>query len=116
MDDGTEIERAAHLRVLNPGWCSLIVDRGRLSSRALGVPVGGAADRAAWMLGNALVGNPPEAAALEMTLTGPTLQTDADIACVVCGAAPSCPASPPATWCRAPATTRPMCRASRPRR
>jgi antagonist of KipI len=50
------------------------------------VPVGGAADRAALALGNALVGNGPDAAALEVTLAGPTLQADCDLACVVYGA------------------------------
>jgi antagonist of KipI len=74
------------LRVLDPGLHSLIVDFGRGSYRSLGVPVGGAADRAALAIGNALVGNPPDAAALEITLSGPTLQAGADLACVVYGA------------------------------
>ena len=38
------------------------------------------------MLGNALVGNPPDAAALEITLSGPTLEAECDLACVVYGA------------------------------
>jgi antagonist of KipI len=38
------------------------------------------------VIGNALVGNPPDAAALEITLAGPTLVADADLACVVYGA------------------------------
>src|SRR5207249_4374734 len=54
------------LTVVDPGWATRLVDRGRPGSRSLGVPVSGAADRASWMLGNALVGNPPEAAALEL--------------------------------------------------
>ncbi len=52
----------------------------------LGVPVGGAADRFALALGNALVGNPPDTAALEISLAGPTLQADATLACVLFGA------------------------------
>jgi antagonist of KipI len=48
--------------------------------------VGGAADRAALALGNALVGNPPEAAALEVCLSGPVLEAGCDLACVVYGA------------------------------
>lgn len=48
--------------------------------------MGGAADRAALAIGNALVGNLPDAAALEISLTGPTLEADCDIACVVHGA------------------------------
>jgi antagonist of KipI len=37
-------------------------------------------------LGNALVGNPPDGAALEISLAGPTLQAECDLACVVYGA------------------------------
>jgi antagonist of KipI len=74
------------LRVTSPGLHTLLVDFGRPGSRSLGVPVGGAADRAALMLGNALVGNPADAAALEVTLAGPTLLAEADVACVVYGA------------------------------
>jgi antagonist of KipI len=75
------------LRVHSPGTYSLLVDRGRPACRALGVPVGGAADRAAFALANALVGNPPEAAALEITLAGPTLEATARHGAVVWGAA-----------------------------
>jgi antagonist of KipI len=74
------------LRVLEPGLSTWLVDYGRPSSRSLGVPVGGAADRFSLALGNALVGNPPNSSALEMTLAGPTLQADCDLACVVYGA------------------------------
>jgi antagonist of KipI len=74
------------LHILDPGLSTLVVDLGRPRSRSLGVPVGGAADRAALMLGNALVGTPPDAAGLEMSLTGPTVRADAELACVVYGA------------------------------
>ncbi len=76
----------ATLKVLQPGLCTLVVDHGRPRSRSLGVPVGGAADRAALAVGNALVGNPPDAAALEVALAGPTLTADAALACVLYGA------------------------------
>jgi biotin-dependent carboxylase-like uncharacterized protein len=74
------------LRVLDPGLYTLVVDGGRPGTRSLGVPVGGAADRFALALGNGLVGNPPDAAALEITLAGPKVQADCDLACVVYGA------------------------------
>ncbi|MFO0796734.1 MAG: biotin-dependent carboxyltransferase family protein [Gemmataceae bacterium] len=74
------------LRVKRPGMLSLLVDAGRPRSRALGVPVGGAADRAALAIGNALVGNAPNAAALELTLAGPTLTAEHPTAAVVFGA------------------------------
>jgi antagonist of KipI len=80
-------EATAVLRVLAAGPATRVVDRGRPRSRSLGVPLGGAADVAALVLGNALVGNEPDAAALEFALAGPTLQADADLACVVYGAA-----------------------------
>jgi biotin-dependent carboxylase-like uncharacterized protein len=62
------------------------VDHGRPRCRSLGVPVGGAADRFGLAIGNALVGNPPEAAALEMTLNGPALASEDELACVLYGA------------------------------
>lgn len=74
------------LHVLEPGLFTLIVDQGRPASRELGVPVGGAADRRSLALGNALVGNPRHAAALEISLAGPTLRSDEALACVLYGA------------------------------
>ncbi|GIW78488.1 MAG: urea amidolyase [Gemmatales bacterium] len=74
------------LRVIEPGLYTLVVDRGRPHTRGLGVSVGGAADFASFALGNALVGNPPDTAALEITLAGPKLQSDCPLACVVFGA------------------------------
>lgn len=74
------------LRIQEPGLYTLVVDFGRPGCRSLGVPVGGAADRAALMLGNALVGNAPDAAALEISLAGPVLQADGELACVLYGA------------------------------
>jgi biotin-dependent carboxylase-like uncharacterized protein len=74
------------LRVIEPGLYTLVVDLGRPHCRSLGVAVGGAADRTALALGNALVGNPIDAAALEVSLAGPTLEADCELACVVQGA------------------------------
>lgn len=76
----------ATLTLLSPGLRTLVVDGGRPRSRRLGVAVGGAADRFSLAVGNALVGNPPDAAALEVALSGPTLVADADVACVLYGA------------------------------
>ena len=74
------------LTVLEPGPLSLVVDLGRPHHRSLGVPLGGAADRAAYLQGNALVGNEPGAAALEFALAGPTLRAGANLGCVIFGA------------------------------
>ena len=76
------------LVVLRPGLHSLLVDHGRPRSRSLGVPVGGRCcrPRSPWRLGNALVGNPPDAVGLEITLNGPVLRATQPVACVVFGA------------------------------
>jgi antagonist of KipI len=79
-------ETNATLTVLRPGLRTVVVDGGRPRCRSLGVPVGGAADRTSLALGNALVGNDSGAAALEVTLAGPTLVADARLACVLFGA------------------------------
>jgi len=72
--------------VLEPGLYSLLVDQGRPRQRSLGVPIGGAADREAWALGNALIGNPPGSVALEVTLYGPRLKALKTVGAVVYGA------------------------------
>src|SRR5438874_8896189 len=73
------------IQILDPGLYTILVDQGRPRWRSLGVPVGGAADRTALALGNALVGNPPDTLALEFTLAGPTLQAEHAVAGVVFG-------------------------------
>jgi len=72
--------------VREPGMMTLLVDGGRLRTRSLGMPVGGAADRGAISFGNALVGNPRSTLALEITLSGPTLEATQPVAGVVFGA------------------------------
>ena len=74
------------LRVITAGSASLLADAGRPASRALGVAVGGPADRASHALGNALVGNPPDACGLEIALVGPTLRAERDVGLCVFGA------------------------------
>ncbi len=66
------------IMVHRPGTYSLLVDAGRPTSRSLGVPLGGPADVATWRLGNALLGNAPDAPALEITLQGPVLESTGD--------------------------------------
>jgi biotin-dependent carboxylase-like uncharacterized protein len=74
------------LIVLESGLASRIVDAGRPRSRSLGVSVGGAADRRSLALGNSILGNPGDAAALEIALKGPRLRAEADVGCVLFGA------------------------------
>lgn len=61
------------LTILRPGMATTVQDLGRTGHRHEGVPVSGAADRLALRLANLLVGNAENAAALEVTLTGPEL-------------------------------------------
>ncbi len=74
------------LVLLEAGLQTLLVDGGRTRWRSLGVPLGGAADRAALAIGNALVGNTAETLALEFTLLGPKLRAEQLIAACVFGA------------------------------
>ena len=74
------------LTVLEPGLASRIVATGRPRTRSLGVPVGGPADRRSLALGNSLLGNDPDAAALEIALTGPSLRAEDDVGCILFGA------------------------------
>ncbi len=61
------------IEVVSPGLLTTVQDLGRLGYQRFGVPVSGAMDAWALRAGNALVGNPPEAAGLEITVAGPTL-------------------------------------------
>jgi biotin-dependent carboxylase-like uncharacterized protein len=63
-----------------------VQDLGRWGYQHLGVPVAGPMDWYSHRLANRLVGNPDEAAALEITLLGPELTADADVRCVITGA------------------------------
>ena len=68
----------AGLKVLDPGLHTTVQDLGRTGYQALGVPVSGALDGFALRLGNALVGNPLDKAALEILYRGPTFEVAAD--------------------------------------
>lgn len=63
------------IEVLDGGALTSVQDAaGRSGWRHLGVPVGGAGDRWSARLANALVGNAPDAAVLEVTMRGPVLR------------------------------------------
>jgi biotin-dependent carboxylase-like uncharacterized protein len=76
----------AGMIVINPGLSTTVQDGGRTGYREWGVPVGGAFDRGAAGLANALVGNPPECAVLELTLIGGVYQADGPLALAMAGA------------------------------
>jgi biotin-dependent carboxylase-like uncharacterized protein len=66
------------LKVLAPGLHTTVQDLGRIGYQDIGVPVSGALDGFSLRLANALVGNRPGAAALEILVGGPTLEVAAD--------------------------------------
>lgn len=73
------------IEVLRAGLQTTIQDAGR-QARALGIPASGAADQVALRLANALVGNGPDTAALEITLAGPRLRFHAQTVLSLVGA------------------------------
>ncbi|MGH8042080.1 MAG: biotin-dependent carboxyltransferase family protein [Rudaea sp.] len=74
------------IEILAPGWQTSVQDGGRHGHAALGVGASGAMDCVALRLANWLVGNADTAAALEITLRGPTLRFDADSLIALTGA------------------------------
>jgi antagonist of KipI len=76
----------AAMTVLRPGMLTTVQDLGRWGRQHLGVPVAGPMDWYSHRLANAIVGNPADAAALEITLLGPELSSDAETVCAITGA------------------------------
>ncbi len=75
------------LHVLEPGLLTTVQDLGRPGRAALGVGRSGAADRFALRLANRLVGNPEDAAALEITGGGVRLRASGAALAALTGAA-----------------------------
>ncbi|WP_256094579.1 biotin-dependent carboxyltransferase family protein [Streptomyces sp. EN27] len=74
------------LHVVRPGALTTVQDAGRPGLAHLGVGRAGALDAPAARLANRLVGNPPDAAVLETTLTGCAVRPDRPVVAVVGGA------------------------------
>jgi biotin-dependent carboxylase-like uncharacterized protein len=72
--------------VRNPGPMTTVQDLGRLAFMDRGVPLSGALDPFACRVANLLVGNPEDAAVLEITVMGPTLEVLASADLVLTGA------------------------------
>lgn len=60
----------AHLKIVQPGLLATVQDRGRFGHSAQGVSRGGALDERAFLWANKLLGNTPNAPAIEVTLGG----------------------------------------------
>lgn len=79
--------QANTVEVMSAGTQTSVQDYpGRLGYWAVGVPPSGPMDNRAQRLGNRLLGNPQGEAALEITLSGPTLKFNTAAVAVVCGA------------------------------
>ena len=74
------------VRILSPGPLTTVQDLGRPGFQRFGVPVGGAMDSTALIIGNRLVGNDRNAASLEITLGGASLIFDGPSLFVITGA------------------------------
>jgi len=74
------------LRVISAGALCTIQDLGRTGYQRFGVPLGGAMDRAACVIANRLVGNPPDAACLEITGPGAVFEVLAPCVIALAGA------------------------------
>lgn len=74
------------IHVLHPGLLTTVQDLGRPGFRRFGVPVSGALDSLSLRIANLLVGNPQDAAGLEITLYGPKLKFLEDSWIAIAGA------------------------------
>lgn len=72
---------AVKVEVLKPGMFTTVQDLGRRGYQMQGVPVAGAMDAQALRIGNVLTGSEEGAAALEITMIGPTLKIAEGEAC-----------------------------------
>jgi urea carboxylase len=79
--------RPATIDVIEPGTQSSVQDYpGRIGYWSIGVPPSGPMDDHAFRVANELVGNPANAAGLEITLSGPTLKFNLDATIALTGA------------------------------
>lgn len=74
------------LEILAPGPLTTVQDLGRFGFGRFGVPQSGAADPFSLRIGNILVGNPENAAALELTVMGPKIRALKDSVIAITGA------------------------------
>jgi antagonist of KipI len=74
------------LVVVDPGLSTTVQDQGRPGYREHGVGLGGAFDRGSADLANALLGNSPACAVLELTLRGGIYEANAPLALAMAGA------------------------------
>lgn len=74
------------IHVISPGSLTTVQDLGRPGHGAAGVSPGGAMDRHALQVANLMVGNAPDAPALEICVSGPILEFSTDTVIATVGA------------------------------
>lgn len=74
------------LKLLKSGFYTTVQDKGRYGYRDKGIPVSGAMDGSAISKANGLLENNEEAAVLEITMTGPTIEFEEKTFIVLAGA------------------------------
>ncbi|MGD0075074.1 MAG: biotin-dependent carboxyltransferase family protein [Candidatus Binataceae bacterium] len=74
------------LKILEGGLQTTVQDAGRFGWYHVGMPPSGAMDQFSFRVSNLLVGNPADAAGLEITFTGPRIVTTEDTVIAVTGA------------------------------
>ncbi len=74
------------ISIIDGGFLTTVQDGGRFGYQRFGMPVSGPMDAYSHKLANRIVGNPANAAALECTLSGPTIRFETKTAFVVSGA------------------------------
>ena len=69
-------------KILEPGAFTTVQDAGRFGYQQFGVPVSGVVDQFSYQVANMLVGNPNDAALIEITVLGPKIEVldETDIA------------------------------------
>ncbi|WP_077325394.1 5-oxoprolinase subunit C family protein [Virgibacillus siamensis] len=73
------------IKVAKPGLLTTVQDSGRYGYQKYGVIVSGVMDVDSTRLANLLVDNESDAAVLEMTITGPTIEFQEDALIAICG-------------------------------
>src|SRR5206468_2741126 len=74
------------LKILDGGLQTTVQDAGRFGWYHIGMPPAGAMDQFSFRVGNMLVGNRDDAAALEITFAGPVMETTEEAVIAITGA------------------------------
>ncbi len=75
------------IKILEPGLCTTVQDKGRTGYQRYGMPESGAMDEFSYKMANLLVDNQGDASALEFTYNGPKLKFIGDSIIAITGAA-----------------------------